>query len=243
MNPRRARRGCGPRALIVALVLLACLVFVADRAAEAVAEDRLATRAQQEAANYDVKGDRPDVEIGGTGFLPQLVRGEFKSVTMTMKQPRISSVPVDDLTVAMAGIQVPRELLTGGGSGTITADTANMRVRMSPESLTRLAIRTSGLEGLTLHVVDGKLQARVQIQGIQATATVQPQVVDGRIRLTVNDLGAGVPVTVKDALNTMLSGGFEVPQLPFGAKLRQISVQGDTIILVAGANDVELSRA
>jgi hypothetical protein len=162
---------------------------------------------------------------------------------MTMKQPKISSIPVDDLTVAMAGIHVPREVLTGGGGGTITADTANMRVRMSPESLSRLAARTSGLEGLTLHVVDGKLQARVLIQDIQAIATVQPQVVDGRIRLTVNDLGAGVPVTVKDALNTMLSGGFEVPELPFGAKLRQISVQGDTIILVAGANDVELRRA
>jgi LmeA-like phospholipid-binding len=211
MNPRRARRGCGPRALIVVLVLLAGLLVVADRAAEAVAEDRLATTAQQEALRYDVKGDRPDVEIGGTGFLPQLVRGEFKSVTMTMKQPTISSVPVDDLTVAMAGIQVPRELLTGGAGGTITADTANMLVRLPPESLTRLAIRTSGLEGLTLRVVDGKLQARVMIQDIQAVATVQPQVVDGRIRLTVDDLGAGVPVTVRDALNSMLSGGFEVP--------------------------------
>ena len=91
-------------------------------------------------------------------------------------------------------------------------------------------------------VVDGKLQARVMIQDIQAVATVQPQVVDGRIRLTVNDLGAGVPVTVRDALNSMLSGGFEMPDLPFGAKLRQISVQGDTIVLVAGANDVELRR-
>jgi hypothetical protein len=243
MNARRARRGCGLRALVIAVVLLACLAVVADRVAESVAEDRLATVVQDEAARYDVKSDHTTVEIGGTGFLPQLVRGEFKSVTMTMRQPTISSVPAEDLSVAMARIQVPRELLTGDTGVTVTADTANLRLRLSPESLTRLAVRTSGLDGLTLRIVDGRLQARLEIQDVQAVATVRPQVRDGRISLTVDDLGPGVPVTVRDALNSVLAAGFEVPDLPFGAALRQISVQGQSILLVAGANDVRLRRA
>lgn len=238
MSSRRPRRGL--KALAIAIVLLACLGFIADRVAESLAEDRLATMAQDEAARYDLRASDTSVEIGGFGFLPQLARGEFSKVTMTMEQPTYAKVPAEDLTVAMTGIQVPRELLTGDKGAAVVVDTADVRLRLSPEALTKLAARTSGLDGLTLRIVNGKLQARVKVQGVQAVATVRPQLRNGRLRLTVDNLSGDAPPGVREALNSLLATGIEVPELPFGASLKQVAVEGQSVLLGATAADVQL---
>jgi DUF2993 family protein len=159
-----------------------------------------------------------------------------------MQQPTISSIPAQDLTVAMTGIQVPRELLTGDTGATVAVDSAELRLRLSPDALTKLA-RTSGLEGLTLRIVGGKLQARVVVQGVEAGATVRPQAQNGRISLVVDDLPASVPSAVRDAVNSLLDKGIEVPELPFGASLKQIAVDGQSVLLTATAANVKLPAA
>ena len=87
------------------------------------------------------------MEIGGVGFLPQLVSGEFSDITLKMQQPTISKVPAQDLTVEMTEIQVPRELLTGDTSAPVSAASADLRLRLSPDAMTKLAARTSGVDG------------------------------------------------------------------------------------------------
>jgi LmeA-like phospholipid-binding len=240
----RPRRGL--RRLVIAIVFLACLGIIADRVAESLAEDRLAALAQDEAARYDVRASASSVEVGGYGLLPQLAKGEFSRVTLTMQRPTISSIPAQDLAVAMTGIQVPRELLTGdtGDTGAaVTVDSADLRLRLSPDALTELVARTSGLDGLTLRIVDGRLQARVVVQGVEAAATVRPQAQNGRIRLVVDDLPAPLPSAVREAVNSLLAKGIEVPDLPFGASLKQIAVDGPSVLLTATAADVELPTA
>jgi hypothetical protein len=231
------------RALVIVVVLLACLGIVADRVAESLAEDRLATAAKDEAARYDVRAASTSAEIGGFGFLPQLVRGEFASITLTMLQPTFSSIPAEDLTVAMTGVHVPRAVLTGGTGAAVKVDSADLRVRLSPAALTKLAARTSGLNGLTLRVVGAKLQARVAIQGVEAAATVRPQVQNGRIRLIVDGLPASVPSPIRDAVNSLLAKGIVVPDLPFGATLKQVAIDGQSVLLTATAANLELPAA
>jgi hypothetical protein len=222
---------------------LACLGFIADRVAESLAEDRLAAIAQNEAARYDVRASDSSAEVGGFGFLPQLVRGEFSRITLTMQRPTISSIPAQDLTVAMTGVHVPRELLTGNTGAAVRIDSADLRLRLSPDALTKLAARTSSLDGLTLRIVGAKLQARVVTQGVEASATVRPQVQNGRVRLLVDDLPAAVPSTVRDAMSSLLAKGIVVPDLPFGASLKQVAVDGQSILLTATAADVQLRAA
>jgi hypothetical protein len=183
------------------------------------------------------------VEIGGFGFLPQLARGKFSRITLTMQRPTISSIPAQDLTVAMTGVHVPRELLTGDTGAAVRVDSADLRLRLSPDALTKLAARTSDLNGLTLRIVGAKLQARVVVQGVEADATVRPQVQNGRVRLVVDDLPAAVPPAVRDAVNSLLAKGIVVPDLPFGASLKQVAVDGQSVLLTATAADVELSAA
>lgn len=238
MSSTRPRRGL--RTLAIAIVLLACVGFVVDRVAESLAEDRLAAVAEQEAARYDVQAPDTSVEVGGFGFLPQLARGEFSQITLTMQRPTISSIPAEDLTVTMTGVQTPRELLTGDTHVTVLVDAADVQLRLSPEALTNLTARASGMDELTLRIVGGKLQARVMVQGVEAVATVQPQAQRGRIRLVVDELPAEVPSAVRDAVNSLLAKGIVVPDLPFGASLKQVAADGQSVVLTATASDVEL---
>jgi hypothetical protein len=138
---------------------------------------------------------------------------------------------------------VPRELLTGNTGAAVRVDSADLRLRLSPDALTKLAARTSNLNGLTLRIVGAKLQARVQVQGIEASATVRPQVQNGRISLVADDLPTAVPSTVRDAVNSLLAKGIVVPELPFAASLKQVAVDGQSVLLTATAADVELSAA
>jgi hypothetical protein len=241
MGSTRPRRGL--RLLAIAVVFLACLGFIADRVAESLAEDRLAAVAEDEAARYHVRASDSSVEVGGFGFLPQLARGEFSRITLTMQRPTVSSIPAQDLTVAMTGVHVPRELLTGNTGAAVRVDAADLRLRLSPDALTKLAARTSDLNGLTLRIVGANLQARVVVQGVQASATVHPQPQNGRIRLVVDDLPAAVPSTVRDAVNSLLAKGIVIPDLPFAASLKQVAVDGQSVLLTATAANVELPAA
>ena len=241
MSSTRPRRGL--RLLAIAIVFLTCLGFIADRVAESLAEDRLATVAENEAARYDVRAADTSVEVGGFGFLPQLARGEFSRIRLTMQRPTISSIPAQDLTVAMTGVHVPRELLTGDKGAAVRVDSAELRLRFSPDTLTKLAARTSDLHGLTFQIVGAKLQARVVVQGVEVGATVRSQPQNGRIRLVVDDLPAAVPSTVRDAVNSLLAKGIVVPDLPFSASLKEVAVDGQSVLLTATAANVELPAA
>jgi hypothetical protein len=219
------------------VVLLACLAVGLDRVGESVAEDQLATRAQAEAAKYDVRAAGTSADITGFGFLPQLARERLDGITLTMREPTFASVPAEDLTVAMAGIHIPRELLTGG-AGTVRVDSADLVLRLSPADLAKLA---TGLEGLTLRIVDGKLQARVEVRGVEVTATVQPQAQAGRIGLALAD--TNIPAVLRARVSSLLAKGIEVPELPFGASLKRIAVDGQSVVLTATATDLELRAA
>jgi hypothetical protein len=224
------------------LIVLVGLVVLADRVAESFAENRLATMAADEAAQYDVQAADTSVEVGGFGFLPQVARGEFSRITLTMDQPSISKVQAEDLTVEMNSIQVPRELLTGDTSAPVSVGTADVQLRLSPAALTKVA-RTSGLDGLSLQIVGGKLQARVTVRGVEARATIQPQAQNGRIRLAVGELPSQVPSVVRNAINSALARGIQIPELPFGASLQEITVDGNSVLLTATASNVVLNGA
>jgi hypothetical protein len=239
MSSRRSGRAL--RRLIVFVVVVAILAVAADRAAKWLAEDQLATMAEQEAAQYDVRAADTSVEVGGFGFLPQLVKQEFSTVTLTMRQPTISSIPAEDLTVVMSGVHVPRAALTGGSDAAVTVDTTDMQVRLSPTELAKLAARTTGVDDLTMRVVDGKLHAQLSIRGIEADAIIRPTTKNGRIVLAVDELSDSIPSVVRDAITSLLSKGIALPKLPFGASLKQVAVQGSSVVLSATAANLKLA--
>ena len=239
MSSRRPRRWL--RRLVVTLVVLAVLAIVVDRAAAYVAENQLASMAEKEAKQYDVRSAGTSVKIGGFGFLPQLVKGEFSEITVTMDQPSVSKVSAEELTMVMKDIQIPRELLTGDTSATVTVSRADVHLKMSPAALTKLTSAASGIEGLNLSAVGEKLQAKLTVRGFDATATVRPEVRNGRIGLVVENLPDGVPSQVRTVITALLARGVRIPDLPFGARVTGVDVQGQSLLVTATATDVKLS--
>ncbi|MGW1345876.1 LmeA family phospholipid-binding protein [Kribbella sp. NPDC002412] len=213
----------------------------ADRAAAWVAEDRLATMAEDEAAKYDVQAADTNVSIGGFGFLPQVAREEFESVTLTMQQPTFSNVPAEDLTVTMTGVHVPRALVTGGSGAAVTIDSTDMKLRLSPAELTKLAARATGVDDLTLRVVDEKLHAQLAVRGVDVDATLVPKVEKGRIVLAVDQLSDAVPSALRNVVSRLLARGITLPELPFGASLKQVAVEGSSVVLVATVAGLEFA--
>ncbi|MEV0800545.1 DUF2993 domain-containing protein [Kribbella sp. NPDC050281] len=230
------------RRLVVTVIVLGVLAVAVDRAAEWAAENRLATMAENQAANYDVEATDTSVEVGGFGFLPQLVKEKFSSVTLTMKQPTFSNdVAAEDLVVEMSGVHVPRALLEQKPGTAVTVDSTAMRVHLSPDELTKLAARTTNIKGLSFRIVDGKLHARLTVGGLNADVAVTPQVKGRRIALGVEDMSDSIPSVVRNAVKSQLARGLTFPQLPFDASLKQVSVEGDSLLLVAAVADLKLT--
>ncbi|WP_350281234.1 DUF2993 domain-containing protein [Kribbella sp. HUAS MG21] len=231
-------RGRGLRRLIVTLVVLAVLAVVVDRAAAYVAENQLASMAEKEAAQYDVRASSTAVKIGGFGFLPQLVQEDFSKVTLTMENPTFSGIPGEDLKVELHDVHVPRSLLTQQ-SGAVSVTTTDLRLQLSPRELDRLAVKSTGLEGLSLAIVDGALRAKVSVRGIDVDVPITPRIVEGRVVLALGQLSGSIPSYVQDAVRSQLARGITVPELPFGAQLTGISVVGNSVVLTAAARDLK----
>ena len=240
MSSRRSS-GRWLRRLIVTLVVLGVLAVAVDRAAAWVAQNQLASMAEKEAAQYDVTAADTSVHIGGFGFLPQLAKEKFSKVTLTMQQPTFERVPAEDLKVEMSGVHVPRGLLTRQPGTAVTVDSTTMRVQLSPAELARLAAQATGLNGLTMRVVEGKLHAGVSVRGIQADVAVNPQVQKGRIMLAVDQLTDSIPSIVRNAIGSQLSRGITIPELPFGAQLDQVGVEGSSVVLTASVVDLKFA--
>jgi hypothetical protein len=157
-----------------------------------------------------------------------------------MQEPTYSSVAAQDLSAVMTGIHVPHELLTGSKAD-VTVDTTDVRLRLSPGSMTKLMTRASQLDGLSLQISGGKLLAKVNLHGVDATATVRPEVVKGRIRLVVDNLPSELPSVIRDSLTSLLAKGIALPRLPFGATLKEIALDGQSIALTATASNISFA--
>jgi hypothetical protein len=238
MSSRRPGRWF--RRLVVTLVVLAVLAIVVDRAAAYVAENQLASMAEQEAKQYDVRSAGTSVKIGGFGFLPQLVKEDFSKVTLTMEKPTFSGVPGEDLKVELQDVHVPRSLLTQQ-SGAVTVAATDLRLQLSPRELARLAVKSTGLEGLSFVVVDGKLHAKASIRGIAFDVPILPQVQQGKVMLGLGELSDSIPSYVREAVQSQLAQGVTLPELPFGAQLTGISVVDNSVVLTAAVKDLKFT--
>jgi hypothetical protein len=95
----------------------------------------------------------------------------------------------------------------------------------------------------TLRIVGGRLQARLVVQGVEAAATVRPQTMNGRIGLAVDDLPARVPTVIRDAVNSLLAKGSRFRKYRSVQSLKQVAVDGQSVLLTATAVNVQLPVA
>jgi len=235
MSP--SRQGRGLRRLIVTLVVLVVVAVAADRIAAVVAQNQLASMAQKEAAKYQVRSADTSVKISGFGFFPQLFKENFSKVTLRMGKPAFAKVPGESLTVDMANVHVPKSLLFKQ-SGTVTVGKTDMEVRLSPREVGRLAVKATGIQGLSMEVVGGKLHVKYAANGLNLDVPVVPQLQNGKIAFDLGDQAGSMPA----ALKSQLAGGVDLPQLPYNAQLTSVAIQDNAVVLSATVQNLSFSH-
>ncbi len=227
---------------VVLVVLgLAGLVWGADALARAGAENLVSRNVQ------DVTGvaERPEVEVNGTFFLPQVIRGAYGSVDVTTRGITNGPLRLERVDSHLVDVRVPfrdvllqdvRRIGVGHAEGEVTLAYADLNTYLErtgrPLTLTPLE--------------DGELRLAGEVdllsQQVDASAVVRLSATEGGLRVTPTSIEGAESLSEVSRLLLGERLGFTVPldTLPFGVELSQVApgpadlrveVRGSRIVL------------
>jgi hypothetical protein len=224
-RPRRRRR----RWPLITLIVIIVVLVVGDRAANAYAEDRMASQFQSSLA----LSGKPHVTIQGFPFLTQLAARNFKTVDVNASNETAGpggQLQIASLTATLHGMHIH-----GTNSATVDQFTASALV-----TFTALAHAGGIPQGITL-APDGpnQIKATVDILGFSSEATAKvTQVGNDKINVKITDFG-GVP---GDVLGNLTDFTITIPKLPAGVTIKSISVTQQGLRLTATGHNTTLSQ-
>jgi hypothetical protein len=222
---RRRRRRWPWITLIVIIVVL----VGGDRAANAYAEDQMASQMQ---ASLALSG-KPHVTIQGFPFLTQLAARNFKTVDVNASNEKVGpggQLELASLTATLHGMHIQ-------STKTATVDDFSASALIT---FTALAHAGGIPEGITLSA-DGPhtIKASVDLLGFSSTATARvSQVGNNKINIKVRDFG-GVP---GDVLGNLTDFTITIPKLPAGVTIKSISVTQQGLRIIATGHNTTLSQ-
>ena len=228
-SPLRRRR---QRVAIIALGIVVVLWGV-DTLARIGAEFLVAREIQNTAGLID----RPDVDVRGLVFLPQVIRGSYGRVDITTRGITQGPVPVDRLESQLFDLRVPfRDVLARDvrrvaiarsvERATLGYPALNAYLEESGRSLQLGPANDGGLE------LTGSVDVAGQPIAVRTNATLS--VTDGGVSVTPGQNGGGAN------LGQLLAFTVPVGELPFGHQLRNATPKESGIELEAQAEGVVL---
>jgi hypothetical protein len=221
---RRRRRWPWITLLVIVLVLVG-----GDRAANAYAENQMASQVQSSLA----LSGKPNVTIQGFPFLTQVAARTFNTVDVNASNETAGAggqLEIASLTATLHGMHIH-----GTNSATVDQFTASALV-----TFTALAHAGGIPQGITLASDGGnQIKATVDILGFSSDATAKvTQVGDDKINVKITDFG-GVPA---DVLGSLTDFTFSIPKLPAGVKIQSVSVTQQGVRITATGENTTLSQ-
>jgi LmeA-like phospholipid-binding len=222
---RRRRRRWPWITLIVIIVLL----VGGDRAANAFAEDQMAS---QFASSLALSG-KPHVTIQGFPFLTQLAARDFHQVDINASNETAGpggQLEIKSLTATLHGMHIKSSKSTE-----IDDFSASALITFSA-----LAHAGNIPGGITLSA-DGpnRVKAHVDLDVISGDVVLQvTQVGDSKINIKLIDAN-GLPT---DLLGDLVNFTVSIPKLPAGVKIQKISVTSEGLRLTATGHNTTLSQ-
>jgi hypothetical protein len=254
-RPPRRRSGRW-QPLLGVLLILAVLLVVADRAAEAEASSQMRSLVGTQLAKHDVSYATLDVTIGGTPFLTQVVQRRFTSLAIDMTQVHISAngkqATLPSLHVLASGVHFDPVTVLRGEPAAVTTEAVSGNAIVTYATLSSLLdLSQYHLTDLQFEERDGGLRAtgNVSVGGVtvpmQATADVS--VTAGRIELRLRDagaVGAALPAVAVSALDALVHAVLNpaLPPLPFGIALQSLQVTPDGLAVAITGHDLTLAE-
>lgn len=230
------------RRLLIVLIVLAVLAVGTDRVAAHVAADRLADRVMTE----ERLDQSPDVTIRGFPFLTQALSGRYQRLDLRARDVDRGNITVDRIGAQLSGVTLPLRDVLGGGVEQVPVDRVEVHALVSYDELSA----ASGDRGLRFGSAPGggvQVTGRLAAlgQSVRATARVDVEVDGDTLSLLPRDVRIeGAPAGIGTAFAAdALAVRVEVPELPFGARLRNVSVDPDGVTVSASADDVVLGSA
>ena len=221
---RRRRRWPWITLLVIVLVLVG-----GDRAANAYAENQMASQVQSSLA----LSGKPSVTIQGFPFLTQVAARTFNTVDVNASNETAGAagqLEIASLTATLHGMHIH-------GTNSATVDQFNASALVT---FTALAHAGGIPQGITLAPAGpNELKATVDILGFSSDATAKvTQVGSNKINVKITDFG-GVPA---DVLGSLTDFTFSIPKLPAGVKIQSISVTQQGLRVTATGQNTTLSQ-
>lgn len=227
------------RRLVIALLVLAALLVVADRVTVRLAEQAVATQAQRNAG----LSSAPTVKLRGFPFLTQALRGQYGRIDLQAEDLDRGGVRVSRLTATLHDARIPLSEALGGSVTSIPVAGLDATAIVTYADLAH----RSSLMGVSI-VPEGdavRVTGRITVMGqavrVSALSTVSLRT--GRIAVTARSLrvlGQSSPQLV-NALAGKLDLLVPVGNLPFDLHLTGLAVTPDGLQLVARSGPTVLS--
>lgn len=236
------------RRVLITLVVLAAVVALGDRVANALAERRIADEVAATAADHGAHSDqRPDVKIHDWPFLTQAWGGEFAQIDITLHDVGANDLVFPELTMVARNVEADWRELSDGGQ--VIARTLDLEGTISIESVEALLAEQTGLD---LEIDDdgtAVVNATREIAGftIELRATGQIEIADGALSYrpdAVESLTSSLPAQVESQIDQFaaeLGTTIGLPELPYGIVLADVSFKDGALTVAASAEDVVLN--
>jgi hypothetical protein len=221
------------RKFLVAIVILAVLLVVLDRAGLYIAQREIGPKVQ---SSYGLS-TRPGVSVQGFPFLTQVASGHYQKINVTIKSASADGVQLEDIDATFTGVRAPLSLLFGQSSNGVTASSATgtalipfsqvqrrlpAGIKISPDGSSDLHVTGTG----AYSALRGTAKLGVSSSGI----TVTPQ------SLTV----AGVSAR---SLASRFTFTIPVGQLPLHLTVTGVHVTQGGLVVAATGRNVQFASA
>ncbi|HEY2273598.1 MAG TPA: DUF2993 domain-containing protein [Jatrophihabitantaceae bacterium] len=238
--------------MTIALVLLALAAFAGLVVVGFGAADRFAlAQAQTHATEYlsAPLGKAARVQVHGSPFLTQAVRGRYGDVEVSASDLQIGTITGTTLHAHLVNVELPLRDLLGRRARELPVEHVHGHVVIPYAELARI----SQLPGLRFRYRDGRLLAvaSIPIPGISQLARVSGDAVaavddTGGVWLRVRNLsvaGLAVPSLVLTQLLPALAFPIPLPELPYGLRLEQLTPTEDGLRVAGSARAVVFRAA
>lgn len=230
MRPRRRRRRWPLITGIVVVVVLVLLV-VADRVANAIAENTMASQFQSSLA----LSGKPDVTIQGFPFLTQLASHDFNTVDISASNETTGPLTIQSLTATINGMH-----FSSLSAKSATIDNLNASALITFGALEK----AGGVPGSITMTAAGsnEVKANINVAGFSESVTAQiTQVGSSGIHVHFVNAG-GIPSSILGSIGSLTDFTVNIPKLPAGVAINSISVTQQGVRVVITGHDTTLSQ-
>ncbi|GAA2168259.1 MULTISPECIES: LmeA family phospholipid-binding protein [Glycomyces] len=236
------------RRLLITLVIVAAVLALGDRVANALVERRIATEVANTAAEHGAYSDqKPDVTIHGWPFLTQAWTGDFGQIDISLKDVGSNGLTFPSLDLVAHDVDADWRKLSDGGDA--VAQTLDVSGSVSVDSIEAIMAEQTGYdlqidEDGTASLVGSQELLGVEVE-LEATGTFEFG--DNALTFTpdaVESLTEGLPPQVQPLVDQAASEfetTVDLPELPYGIQLSEIAFDGDVVTVSGTAQDVVLT--